>query len=33
VEIPDARVFLDIDRAQDVEPIARLLKSRQPPEK
>lgn len=27
VEIPDARVFLDIDRPQDVAPTARLLKS------
>jgi molybdenum cofactor cytidylyltransferase len=30
VEIPDPAVFLDIDRREDVEPIARLLKSRQP---
>jgi molybdenum cofactor cytidylyltransferase len=29
VEIPDARVFLDIDRPQDVEPIAKLLESRE----
>jgi molybdenum cofactor cytidylyltransferase len=33
VEIADARVFHDIDHPQDVEPIARLMKSRQPPEK
>jgi molybdenum cofactor cytidylyltransferase len=33
VEIPDPAVFLDIDRPEDVEPIARLLKSRQPSEK
>jgi len=33
VEIPDPHVFLDIDRPEDVEPIARLLKSRQPSEK
>lgn len=33
VEIPDPAVFLDIDRLEDVEPIARLLKSRQPSEK
>jgi molybdenum cofactor cytidylyltransferase len=33
VEIPDPRVFRDIDRPQDVAPIARMLKSRQPPEK
>ena len=30
VEIPDARVFLDIDHQEDVSKIAGLLKSRQP---
>jgi molybdenum cofactor cytidylyltransferase len=33
VEIVDARVFLDIDRPEDVEAIARLLISRLPPGK
>jgi molybdenum cofactor cytidylyltransferase len=33
VEITDPLVFLDVDRREDIEPIARLLKSRQPPEK
>jgi len=33
VEIPDPLVFLDIDRREDVQPLARLLKSRQPSEK
>ncbi len=33
VEVPDPVVFLDIDRRVDAELIARLLKSRQPPEK
>jgi molybdenum cofactor cytidylyltransferase len=33
VEITDPHVFLDVDRREDVKLIARLLKSRQPPEK
>jgi molybdenum cofactor cytidylyltransferase len=33
VEIPDARVFLDIDHQEDVSKIARLLESRRPSEK
>lgn len=33
VEVPDPLVFLDIDRREDAEKIARLLKSRQPSQK